>query len=382
MSDVELIPLNKHAEPILTDGMDEDARAAGVYELIPTGGEAMPDGALRVDLCPLPVAAFAMDQDVLCAGGSVSFTDQSQWPEEWAWDFGDESGSSDQNPTHQYPNAGSFTVSLTVRNKSGNTGTDTATDAVTVYAVPIAAFSFTVDGLTVNFTDESTGDVTQWTWDFGDESGSSDQSPSHTYAAPGNYTVTLTASNPACQDEASDTVSPELVNVVLVVDDLLSTATLDDDLEIVEHSITLGWRDITDNTIWEPHPDSSVTWNGADGQWEGWIWVSYSGSDSLKLRRIEPSDIEQWCVTKYRITYSCEITPVLNVNHTTGLADDYEDYESNTDVLTIYTDPDQQHPNALQLYEYRYLIPSYEKKQIIVTKIEMYVDSINSDPHI
>jgi len=47
--------------------------------------------------------------------------------------------------------------------------------------------------LTVQFTDESTGAITSWNWDFGDGSADSPaQNPSHTYTNAGDYTVTLT----------------------------------------------------------------------------------------------------------------------------------------------------------------------------------------------
>ena len=49
--------------------------------------------------------------------------------------------------------------------------------------------------LTVRFTDISTGNPTAWLWFFGDGDASTDQSPIHTYTAPGNYTVGLTVGN-------------------------------------------------------------------------------------------------------------------------------------------------------------------------------------------
>ena len=49
--------------------------------------------------------------------------------------------------------------------------------------------------LTVRFTDISTGNPTVWLWSFGDGNTSTDQSPIHTYTAPGNYTVGLTVGN-------------------------------------------------------------------------------------------------------------------------------------------------------------------------------------------
>ncbi|MBN1174151.1 MAG: PKD domain-containing protein, partial [Micromonosporaceae bacterium] len=50
--------------------------------------------------------------------------------------------------------------------------------------------------LAVQFTDQSTGPVTAWTWDFGDGQTSTLRHPTHTYATPGTYKVTLTAGGP------------------------------------------------------------------------------------------------------------------------------------------------------------------------------------------
>lgn len=59
-----------------------------------------------------------------------------------------------------------------------------------------ALFSYTADGKTVTFKNESTitGTVT-YMWDFGDESTSTETNPTHTYAMKGEYTVTLTATD-------------------------------------------------------------------------------------------------------------------------------------------------------------------------------------------
>lgn len=64
--------------------------------------------------------------------------------------------------------------------------------------------SFTTDpasgfeaGVAIGFTDTSThpnGELTAWTWDFGDGNASVAQHPIHTYSEPGRYEVTLTAS--------------------------------------------------------------------------------------------------------------------------------------------------------------------------------------------
>jgi len=54
--------------------------------------------------------------------------------------------------------------------------------------------------LPVQFTDASMGGPTAWSWDFGDSGTSALQNPSHVYAAPGSYTVSLTAGRDAETD--------------------------------------------------------------------------------------------------------------------------------------------------------------------------------------
>ena len=63
-------------------------------------------------------------------------------------------------------------------------------------SVPTASFSAITDGFTVSFTNSSSN-ATSYSWDFGDGAMSTETNPVHTYAAEGNYTVTLTASDDA-----------------------------------------------------------------------------------------------------------------------------------------------------------------------------------------
>jgi PKD repeat protein len=55
--------------------------------------------------------------------------------------------------------------------------------------------------LSVQFTDQSTGTITSWSWDFGDDAATStEQNPSYTYSSAGNYTVSLTVYDADTQD--------------------------------------------------------------------------------------------------------------------------------------------------------------------------------------
>jgi PKD repeat protein len=146
-----------------------------------------------------PVADFSANKTTGTAPLSVTFSDQSSGsPTQWSWDFGDGGTSSAQNPTHSFTADGRYTVSLTATNGVGS-DTETKTNYITVGTAPTAAFhgSPTTGSspLGVQFTDDSTGNPTSWTWDFGDSTTSTAQNPTHTYNADGTYTVKLTATN-------------------------------------------------------------------------------------------------------------------------------------------------------------------------------------------
>ncbi|MEP7377972.1 MAG: PKD domain-containing protein [Chloroflexota bacterium] len=74
---------------------------------------------------------------------------------------------------------------------------------------PVASFtsSQAVNTLDVAFSDTSTGSIDSWSWDFGDGATSTDQNPSHTYAAAGDYLVSLTVANLGGADGETHTVT-------------------------------------------------------------------------------------------------------------------------------------------------------------------------------
>jgi CSLREA domain-containing protein len=74
---------------------------------------------------------------------------------------------------------------------------------------PVASFtqSQVAGTLEMGFTDTSTQSPTSWNWSFGDGIRSTAQNPSHTYAAGGDYQVTLTASNGSGSNSTTRTVT-------------------------------------------------------------------------------------------------------------------------------------------------------------------------------
>jgi subtilisin family serine protease len=148
-----------------------------------------------------PVASFTYSACDL----TVAFTDASTDPDgtvvAWSWDFGDGRTSTAQNPSHTYAAGGTYSVSLTVTDDDGATGSISKSVSVTSGTTnqpPIADFTFTTTGLTATFTDassDSDGSIKSWSWGFGDGATSIAQHPTHTYAAGGTYTVFLTVTD-------------------------------------------------------------------------------------------------------------------------------------------------------------------------------------------
>jgi PKD repeat protein len=124
-------------------------------------------------------------------------------PYTYSWNFGDGSAASTlQNPSHQFPSVGTYTVTLTVTDGASVTATSTVTITVTLQPLTPSATATPSSGLApldVAFTGSAVGGnppYTSYSWDFGDGVGTStQQNPTYTYPLPGTYTVTLTVTD-------------------------------------------------------------------------------------------------------------------------------------------------------------------------------------------
>ncbi|MGI9605871.1 MAG: PKD domain-containing protein [Acidimicrobiales bacterium] len=186
---------------------------AGTYVVRLTASNVGGSGSAErvIEVIDRPTASFSATADEL----EVSFSDTSGGnPSGWAWDFGDGTTSSSQNPTHRFSRAGTYLVSLVVSNDVASSST---TVEVVVARKPDADFSHSSAGLTVDFTDESE-DATSWNWQFDDGTASDQQHPTHKFEEPGTYNVTLTVSNAGGSDDVTRRVRVRLREPTVDID--------------------------------------------------------------------------------------------------------------------------------------------------------------------
>lgn len=167
-----------------------------------------------------PVANFSADETTIFVGQSVQFTSLStNNPTTFTWTFeeGTPATSDMENPNIVYNTAGTFNVTLYVENSVGN---DEMLKSEYITVLPMNA-DFEADivslnmGGSVNFTDLSTGEPSDWEWTFtgGTPASSTSQNPSNiVYNTAGVYTVSLTISRDANSATETKTAYIEVID--------------------------------------------------------------------------------------------------------------------------------------------------------------------------
>jgi gliding motility-associated-like protein len=131
-----------------------------------------------------------------CAADTVVLTSLNNGgdvPSQYIWDFGDGTGDTTKNATHVYTAQGVYNIKLVTKLNGCADSSTTTVDTRHPLTIGITSDKDTVClGTAVTFanSDNGTSALTYY-WDFGDGTPTSSLSgPSHTYAAPGVYTVT------------------------------------------------------------------------------------------------------------------------------------------------------------------------------------------------
>ncbi len=121
----------------------------------------------------------------------------------YTWDLGDGNISNEASPENTYTHPGRYTVTLTGETDNGCRATAVMQDAIIASDKPHVEFSATpliaCAIQEINFTDESTGDITKWFWNF--HNGTSTlQNPTHVFSDTGAFNIQLIVWNSGCSD--------------------------------------------------------------------------------------------------------------------------------------------------------------------------------------
>ena len=183
-----------------------------------------------------PVASFTESAHTVYTGESIDFdASGSHDPDgtivSYSWDFGDGNTAAGVKVDHAYEDDGDYTVTLTVVDDDGATGSATETKNV-LNRPPVALFT---ENATTVSPDEAIhfdasesydldGTIVSYSWDFGDGNTATGVTVDHAYSEVGSYTVTLTVTD---DDGASElSVAAKIVETERSIDIVFSLAIL------------------------------------------------------------------------------------------------------------------------------------------------------------
>lgn len=149
-----------------------------------------------------PVANFTLSNSTICAGQSVTFTDNStNTPTSWSWTVngGTPTTATTQNVTSTFANAGTYNITLIASNSAGS---NTTTKTLTVVANPtISVTPASPSVCSGSSTTLTASGASTYSWNTGASSAAITVSPT----ANTNYTVTGTANG--CSSASITSVS-------------------------------------------------------------------------------------------------------------------------------------------------------------------------------
>ena len=267
----------------------------GIYTVTLTvTDDGLPDGtnkktatsSIRFTVAPPPanlppVALFTVDANNILAPATIIFTDASTDADgkivSWLWEF--ETGSTQfynaqtyqKTISHTFLKSGIYPVKLTVTD-DGNLTNTYILDIVVKNNAPVAIISASPNPVLsktqVNFfgnnSYDTDGNITKYSWDFGDGTIISQgrTTESHTYAKPGTYNASLT-----------------------VTDNLGDTSTANLSIDVTNRNPIAR---ITYTTLTVKAPES-LTFNGDTSTDDDGIIVSYSWSVSGSVVATTPN---------------------------------------------------------------------------------------------
>lgn len=147
--------------------------------------ELDPTAAFTIQAQQLSINVDASTSQSPAAGGEIT---------EYQWDFGDGATATGKTASHEFAQAGTYSVQLTV---VAGERENTISQVITVAAAqgPTPAFETSVLGrkLAVDASGSEPGDspIASYHWDFGDGGSATGKTAEHRYSKDGKFTVTL-----------------------------------------------------------------------------------------------------------------------------------------------------------------------------------------------
>lgn len=215
------VDFNQSPEHIF-NGVPGDSITYEVSLEVASGFGCVSSTSQQITIHPLPVAAMSLSTLNGCGPLEVEFENESQFADEFHWNYGDGNTSSvlDSSHAHTFSNSGfaiaNYEIQLTATNYFGCQAV--VSQQVNVFPEVTAGFNpieTACAPLNAQFENTSIG-ASSFIWDFGNGFIGNTESPSHTYqnnsGAPVTHDVVLTAQNGfGCSDtfEGSVTVNPQ-----------------------------------------------------------------------------------------------------------------------------------------------------------------------------
>ncbi len=189
---------------------------AGVYEVLLVANnqfDCTDSTFMEIEIFENPSAGVEIESMDGCAPLEVSFNNTSSSSNEYLWDFGDGTTSTESDPIHLYENSGDYEVQLIANINGACADTITLSDLIHVYENPMAdfeAFEIENDG-TYEMTNLSINADTYY-WEFSDGSTSDLENPEHRFLTNGVHQIYLEASNEfGCVDDTIISFTPDFV---------------------------------------------------------------------------------------------------------------------------------------------------------------------------
>ncbi len=186
--------------PLTSDARGDVPRVVDI-RLVPTG--TVGGGVIDVPDFTISPESPAQLETVLFDASDPKFDSKLV---SYAWDFGDGSSGTGRSASHQYRDAGTFSVRLTVTDNGGNVGTRSKSVAVGASDDPQASivFSPAAPGIGEEIVFNGSGStaatprvIVSYEWQFGTDRSGTGMIVTKKYDTPGTYNVTLTVTDDA-----------------------------------------------------------------------------------------------------------------------------------------------------------------------------------------